>query len=58
MEEEFILGKMEEDMKEIINMIKSMVMVHIIGLMVENMRDIGNMENSMEEENIIYPMEQ
>jgi hypothetical protein len=36
MEKVHILGKMEGDMKEIINKIRSMVLVHIFGLMEEN----------------------
>lgn len=57
MEEEYILGKMGEDMKENINMIKSMVMAFMFGQMKGNMRVFGSMENSTVEENIYNKME-
>jgi hypothetical protein len=50
----FILGKMEEDMKENIIMIKNTDLVFIFGPMVENMRASGDTENNTGKENIFY----
>ena len=47
MGKEFIHGKMAENMKEIISMIKNMVMGYIYGQIRGNMKGIGNMESSM-----------
>jgi hypothetical protein len=44
MEEEFIVGKMEESMKDNINMIRSMVLEFILGLMDVNMKEAGVMD--------------
>ena len=46
MEKECILGKMEENMKETISMIKNMDLASMFGLMVEDMRVIGLMESN------------
>ncbi|EGR31532.1 hypothetical protein IMG5_107520 [Ichthyophthirius multifiliis] len=46
MEKVYILGKMEENMKENIYMIKRMAMEFILGLMEEDMREIGRMESN------------
>lgn len=52
----FILGKMEENTKVLMNQIKSMVMVYMFGQMVGDMKEIGLMENNMDKENIYYLM--
>ena len=52
--EEFIIGKMEENMKVNIRMIKKKVMESTFGPMVEDTKVIGQMENKMEKEFIIY----
>ena len=46
---------MEENMKEIIKKIKSMVMVHIIGLMAKLMKECGIMESSMGRQSLLIP---
>ena len=51
MEKEFILGKMEENMKVNIIWIKSMDLEFINGLMAEFIKEIGKMVYSMEKEN-------
>jgi len=58
MELDYILGKMEESIKDNIIWIKRMVMEYIDGLMEEYTMVIGKMENSMGMENIFYQMEQ
>jgi hypothetical protein len=47
MEKEYIHGKMEEDMREIINLIKSMGSEYINGLMVDNIRGYGDLASNM-----------
>ncbi len=56
MEKEKLHGLMEGVIKDNINMIKSMVLVHFSGRMAENILDIGKMENNMGEDNIIFQM--
>ena len=51
-EREKLFGKMEENMKGIINMIKNTVMVFLSGMMVEDTKETGKMVNSMEEVSI------
>ena len=46
MERENLLGKMAENMKEIISLTKNMVMEFITGLMVKNQKVFGNMEKN------------
>lgn len=43
----YIHGKMEEDTKEIINLIKSMGLEFINGRMVDNIRDCGDSVSNM-----------
>ena len=50
MEKEYMNGKMEEDMKDNINMIKNMDLVVINGRMVENILVIGEIVKDMEKE--------
>ncbi len=45
---EYLLGLMEEDMKDNTSTIKKKDMVTFIGLMEGNMRGVGKMENNME----------
>ena len=52
MEKAFIVGKMEGNMKENINMIKNMGSVFIFGLIKEGMKGSGNMANNMEKDSI------
>lgn len=54
MEKESTLGKMAENMKENIKMIKNMDMVFILGLMVENTKENGRMANNMAMENTYF----
>jgi hypothetical protein len=54
MEKEFILGKMEGDMKENIIMTRNMDLVFILGPMGENMKVIGETVNNMEKVVIYY----
>jgi len=53
-----IHGKMEEGMKDNINLLRSMGMEFIHGQMGEDMKENGHMENNMEKENTFYLMEQ
>ena len=55
---EFIHGKMEGDMKDIMKWTKNTDMVFIFGLMAEGMREIGQMGNSMGKENTYYQIVQ
>ena len=50
MEKVYMNGKMEEDMKDNINMIKNMDLVVINGQMVENILVIGEIVKDMEKE--------
>ena len=50
MGKEYMNGKMEEDMKDNINMIKNMDLVVINGRMVENILVIGEIVKDMEKE--------
>ena len=50
MEKVYMNGKMEEDMKDNINMIKNMDLVVINGRMVENILVIGEIVKDMEKE--------
>jgi hypothetical protein len=54
MEKEFILGKMEEDMKGSTIMTRSTGLVFILGLMVENMKVTGEMVNKTEKGVIFF----
>ena len=47
-----MFGRMEEDMKVTIKMIRKMVTVYIYGLMEENTKENGKMANNMEKVNI------
>lgn len=58
MEKANIIGKMVEDMKEIIIWIRNKEREFTIGLMAENMMVNGIMENSMDKANMYYPMVQ
>ena len=53
MEKEFLLGLMEEGMKENIKMIKRMDMEFLNGLMEKNTKENGKMANKMEKVNSI-----
>jgi len=57
MAKEFILGRMEDNTKENINMIRNMDSVSIHGMMAENMKECGNMENNMAKVNTFFRME-
>ena len=48
MDMEFILGRMEGNMKALMKMIRNMVLAFIHGRMKGSMKAIGRMENSME----------
>ena len=50
----FSLGQMEEDMKDIIKMIKKKDMVFSYGMMENNIKVIGKMENKMEKVNSFF----
>jgi len=54
MVKDYILGKMEEGMKENTIMIKNMDMVYTNGLMVENMKVNGKMANNTDMGNIYF----
>ena len=53
MEEGYLFGRMEEDIKEIISIIKRKVMGDLNGMMGEYMKVVGKMGNKMEKESFI-----